>query len=262
MKKHELLIEAMKRYPFGTKFLSIAHKEKCISNGIFYFGAIDKENILTEVDSIGRYVYRAGKWAEIITEEKPKKIAVAITTEREYKLAQQHFKEKGFGFSDSMYSAWGKGIIYALYQKRTNWGLNKPDIQYTIVSFPDFAKEVGIRIPLLVSEDGFDLYEGDEYYNVWQNALNTKWNLGANVKLEFADACIKEPARFKAFHSKQSALKWIDEQNKPKEILLFQNSKPTMITKYGFSTEHYQKYSVDFTLEELEQIYNAIKSLK
>lgn len=35
-----------------------------------------------------------------------------------------------------------------------------------------------------------------------------------------------------------------------------------MITKDGFITEHYQKYSVYFTLEELEQIYNAIKSLK
>ena len=226
-KKWELLKHAYDNYPKGTKFLSIAHKEKCISNGIFYFGAIDKENILTEVDSIGRYVYIAGKWAEIIAEEKPKsildgKVVIQVNNEREFKLLMEHFESKGWILNNGIKPTDQEfsGKCWVTYKNRSDFKYREEYLDITVIPFSEFAKEVSIEVPkfIMKSEDGVDLYEGDEY--VYVLFAGGKWSISTSnfCGMYSYSFCIKERKTSKAFHSKENALKWIDEQNKPKEI--------------------------------------------
>ena len=90
-----------------------------------------------------------------------------------------------------------------------------------VVQFADFAKEVGIKVPVFVmkSEDGVDLYDVDECYNVEiKNGIaSLSKNLFKNLFPCLSSSYfITRPTEYKAFHSKENALKWIEEQNKPK----------------------------------------------
>ena len=145
MKKHELLIEAMKRYPFGTKFKG-AEGDEFISSGIF---TMVNGNILK--DDYGLvYNNLTKKWSEIITEE--------------------------------------------------------------------------TRIPLLVSEDGVDLFEGNYYFNVQLvGGNNKKWKLISEIPstgLNDKHFVFHTPNECKAFANKQAALDWIEQANKPKSKTL------------------------------------------
>ena len=148
------------------------------------------------------------------------------------------------------------------------WG----DVEYRdkiiAVMFYNKHTEVWAETPVFVmtSEDGLPLYDGDTYYCATKER---EWFLIKNNK-EFT--CIIKPTSaavdmvdtHKAFSTKEAAEAWIKENNKPKEIYLFQDTDhPTKVTKDGFGSETSKsRYDVSLTGEQLEQVYEAYKSLQ
>lgn len=268
MKKHQILLKAMEMYPFGTKFKSIAHKEECVSNGVFYFSDNDMEDginygLLTKVENIGRYVYRSGEWAEIVNP----KIAVKVENEKEFKALMKYY--------DSM--EWeSKNLIELSFIHKYGWNdvitfhddfFAHPNVEdnYEIIPFYEFAEQHGIKLPLLVSEDGVVLYEGDIYYCVYLTGGN--WELMNNNKertsvlSEMANV-IMMPTHYKAFSTKQAALDWIEAQKpKEKEIWLFDKGQKALITKENIILLRNGSYKIVLRHSDIEDILHAIKSL-
>lgn len=71
---------------------------------------------------------------------------------------------------------------------------------------------------LIKSEDGVDLYHNDDV--CWVIKTYDKWQYEYNLRIcdTNASLCLKNPETYRLFHSKENALKWIEEQNKPKEL--------------------------------------------
>ena len=133
---------------------------------------------------------------------------------------------------------------------------------YKIITFADFAKEHNIKLPILTSEDGVDLYEDDEYFRVYKEY--DKWQLSKGTFPTYSEmTAINANERCKAFHTKEAALKWIEEQ-KPKEILLFEDTPaPTTVSLTGLKAKHISYgYEYTCTSQELEKIWEAYQSLK
>jgi len=140
-----------------------------------------------------------------------------------------------------------------------------------------WAEIVSDRKPLLTSEDGVDLYEGDKLFEVNKRNGNSNWylvdadnGLGYwTVKANAGNWNLGEKEGFvsKAFSSEESALKWIEEQ-KPKEIVLFKDDEVSaVITKHKIkfnptTPELLNKWDgFIVSANELEQIYKAYKEL-
>lgn len=151
-----------------------------------------------------------------LLEGKKEKIVVRVDNEKEFNAIEKYRLSLGFNKST------GKGDMeFPLsMQIEKKWGHTHVSGEntylkdYKIIPFSEFAKEHGIRVPLLVSEDGVELFEGDEYTcvynhdNVWY-----KGNDGLILKPE--NNCIDNPQESKAFSNRQAALDWIEVQ-KPK----------------------------------------------
>lgn len=267
MKKHELLKYAYDNYPKGTKVKSIYDDTISISSGVFVLST----NIWCDLGDCSKdfdvYDFANKKWAEVVNP----RTAVIITNEFEYNQVKKAFKELRFGYSSSNYSAWGGQTIYAKCEYMLDWGVNLNDKEYTAVSFQDFAKEHNIRIPLLVSEDGVDLFEGDVYFNVQLvGGNNKKWKLISEIPstgLNDKHFVFHTPNEGKAFSTKQAALYWIEEANKPKEIIVSPNSNyPITVTKDGASIDISKKPcpdgNIDINLLEIAEINKALKQLE
>jgi len=101
----------------------------------------------------------------------------------------------------------------------------------TIITEPE-------RKALLVSEDGFNLYEGDEYWDVNNGILKKGWNLSNEMKSDQSpymlfntSAPVTSPDKHRAFKHKENALKWVEEANKPKEIEIEFSNGSVILTK-------------------------------
>jgi len=161
------------------------------------------------------------------------------------------------------------GVFYA-----DKFGVKDSETHYFIFGSGKWAEivtEEPKRVPLLTSEDGVDLYEGDEYYRA--EIFQGKWNLSDYTNnyiindLKPSHAVVHSPEMSRAFSTKESALKWIDEQ-KPKEIVLFKDDEVSAVV-----TKHKVKFNPTnpdllnkwdgfiVSANELEQIYKAYKEL-
>lgn len=222
------------------------------------------------------------------TEDKPKsildgKVAIQVNNEREFKLLMEHYENKGWSTSNYRYYEFNKFSEYKDNFHFMTTELYVTDNGYTIVPFEDFAKEVDIEVPkfIMKSEDGVDLYIGDKFYHIklttngW--AMNTLLNYDDNaftINKEFNHLVKIMPQFNKAFSTRQSAeqfikenaLKWIEEQNKPKEIevpLYFMNQTATVTA----NCEVHISDTRDITYAKLSHgdihdIQNAINKLK
>ena len=91
---------------------------------------------------------------------------------------------------------------------------------WVVVYVADNKTEITIKelIKIIVSEetelpkteDGFDLSENQEFWNVYKKEV---WLLGGKWKHHSLNAFIIKPNTFKAFHLKENALNFIKEQN-------------------------------------------------
>jgi len=107
---------------------------------------------------------------------------------------------------------------------------------YTVIPFSDFAKEHNIKLPLIKSEDGVDLYEGDEFTLVI--FYSGKWFRHGRFK----HTTYVEPSDFleiKKFKDDKAALDWIEEQ-KPKDIIISPSSGyPIIVRKNPICGDEY-----------------------
>lgn len=238
MKKHKLLEKAMRDYPAGTSFKSLYHGTECVSTGIFYISDgvfSDAAALRCDINGVGRalYCFVRDEWAEIIP-DKPKsilKVAVRIENEREFELVKDwKFKKsiKTRGDYDSMCYMYpeDKGVFFIYLD---NDAYDSEDVAidkgYNIIPFESFAAEVGMKAPVFVmqSEDGVDLYEGDDYHRAWYEKEKSKWFYDSCTNLNSMHAVCRtddNAKQAKAFSTREAAEKWIEEQNRPKSVTI------------------------------------------
>lgn len=110
---------------------------------------------------------------------------------------------------------------------------------------------------VMTSEDGEKLYVGD---TSWVPQLDEDDELSGQV-LDFSVYETSKTDTSIRFKSKKLAEEWVD---KHMAIYLFQDSEnPCKVTKNGFGAETgKRRIDINYTGEELEQIWNAYQSLK
>lgn len=211
-------------------------------------------------------VYRAGKeisFKQLIrmilenqAEDQPKKSIldgkrIEVNNEREFKLLMDHYESKGWRWAlGELPNEYNPKIFpcYIVYNNGFSWresALNFP--KYSIVPFSDFAKEVGIKVPVFVmkSEDGVDLYEGDSAEWVVRHSINGIYRYLYNLTIDESHitGCLAEGKYF-LFSTKEAAEKWVKEKNEPEEIevdsygLIFKVNKTGSVTSRGEADPH------------------------
>lgn len=212
MKKHELLKKAYDEYPKGTIFKNMATQKQVESCGNFTFSKTTSAHIWIYDTMASDLVYNdmTGKWAEIV---KPK-IAVLVTTEKEVNAI---CKFKAWSYPVTAWLGKCDCVVYLdgpflEYNKLSEH--NEQDLEnYKLIPFDEFAEEHRIKLPLITSEDGFDLYIGSKYFTV--RIFDLKYSKDTPYLLSDEDEIIYHPDQYKAFSTKQAALSWIEAQ-KPK----------------------------------------------
>ena len=292
MKKHQLLEKAMRDYPAGTRF---TWKNDTIpyiatSNGIFHF----HEQSIVMQSSDTYVVFNGNQWAEIVQEHpliiavknlgKPESIlsgkcAIQVNNEREFKLLMDNYKSKGWKWNGGSYTDYTpRNMEFNTAIEYSNFFVYDCDPDnWVIIPFSDFAKEVGIEVPVLVmrSEDGADMYVGDDNYGA--EFINGKWELDlffdndsseyVPYKMSLTSSDLHSPQRYRAFSTKEAAESWIKEQNKPKEIVISSNSTyPIHVCDSGAcivceDTENHIS-NILLSAQEIQEMYTALKSLK
>lgn len=154
-----------------------------------------------------------------------------------------------------------KSNEWLLFNNQKDWicGTENTGENREIVTFKELIKLlVNAKKPLLISEDGVELFDGDNYH--YAHFRDGKWvYLGLCDGLRSSYLEVEQPSIAKAFSSKQAALDWCEEQNKPKEIELEFGDVVLTITKNGVS---FNKDVVSLNTKIIEKIAKAIKQLK
>lgn len=271
MKKHQLLEKAMRDYPKGTvaRFKSAPGIDHT-SDGIFKLLDVNQNGKIGVFSGSGlNCFYSEGEWAVPVTPSiLSGKCAIQVNNEREFKLLMEHYEAKGWkaitntnSTSISYHTNKPKEVEYKngfTYMCDSSYPVKTfKDHGYTIIPFSDFAAEVGISVPMFVctSEDGVDLYEGDDFSYAFIGE-DKKWQLGRPTrKIVKGD---KNQNWLKNFSTKQAAELWIKEANKTKEIRLTDNNCNTyaIVNGNGFIA-HVNRYNS----AQLEKIYNAHQEL-
>ena len=223
MKKYEKLKYAYDNYPKGTKFLNLGCDfiRETISSGIFHLDEYGVRDPTTYSYVLGT----EGVWANIIPESiLSGRCAIQVNNEREFKLLMEHYDSKGFVSGSGNNSINPKSYPVIVPYEQSFW-IKTPIMicNYRLTSFLDFAKEIGIEAPpvfVMTSEDGVDLYEGDDYFRAGRDKANASGDfvLFETKKIKSCHFVCMYPDTDKAFSTKHSALDWIQKQNKPKEV--------------------------------------------
>jgi len=226
-KKWKLLKKAYDNYPKGTKCQWVEFGSVMNCHGEYHFS---NEYGVTRIhDRDGYAIFDGQDWAEIITEKPASildgKVAVQVNNEREFKLLMEHYESKGWNASNgnSVKNIEKLNIDSGLQNDLWKYGqgfhaVNVNISSWNIISFADFAKEVGITAPVELgkSEDGVTIYENDPLQSVW--IRDNKYELG--MYHEHAKGNIYGTNTRKFFSNKEAAEKWIEEHNKPKQIVI------------------------------------------
>lgn len=260
------LEEAKQKYPKGTKFKQMTSKQHITSSGEFEIGeygvtkaVYDKVNY----NFVFKHNNEGVEWAEIVTE----KIAVKVENEREFKALMNYYDETFGGvFLSQAYVPNSSGQTFIAFQKdylqleiKCNYGFTLDKYNFNGVTFHDFAKEHNIKVPLIISQDGVELFEGDSYHRVYFNSKKWIYNMYWN-NLEEDNFIITDPDKFKAFSTKESALKWIEDQ-KPTSIglTLDNGSKATV---FDIGQVNFDKPRSFLLNSDIQAIAKAMEDLK
>lgn len=268
MKKHELLKHAYDNYPKGVKFESTNGKEYT-STGNFtcwqeHFNNASHKMSVWRINESGRpegmvYDGETKDWAEIVNP----KIAVKVEKEKDFHALMKHYDGLGWEWNSG-----DKPLVEneflplrvkskITFENYFSYYINSHK-QYKEVSFPDFAKEHNIKLPLIKSEDGVWLYEGDTYFMFdYDKGISGRFDdfRGAGFKATSfpINGYKKQPV---IFSDKKSALYWI-EAKKPKKIILEFGAYKFTVTKDKVNV----CYGDSDTDIDLELINNALKEL-
>ena len=273
MKKHQLLEKAMRDYPAGTIFksaLTPSFNKTHISSGIFEFNRGSVACVINEERWFVWYDLK-DTWAEIVHPEPEKaglldgKCAIQVSNEREFKLLMDHYEGKGWKWCSGLKPNENVKVKFPtsiFYGNEFYWDLCDGTNE---VTFEDFAKEVGIDVPVYImdSEDGVPLYHYDDYHWVHYNQNKSTWiyrEVVYNSAPSASNPAFCDPKNSKAFHSKEAAEAWIKEQNKPKEVIVKLHGGYTVRVEKDKATFAINNFGI--TGEELEEIYQTYKSLQ
>jgi len=273
-----LLEKAMRDYPAGTKFKSSRSSNETISSGKFHI-LDDSEGIDVVMDG-GGFIRYNGKWAEIIPSEPEKtglldgKCAIQVNNEREFKLLMEYYYYiKQWTYFDGEMETRNMKFPTCVYYKdkyARSSESNAIDHGYTIIPFEGFAKEKGIDVPVYImdSEDGVPLYCGDNAHAVYRKYEGGKnqgdWYYDGRIPLksgiQYTFMEIESVDKSKAFSTKEAAEKWVEEQNKPKEVVVKLHGGYTVRVEKDKATFAINNFGI--TGKELEEIYQTYKSLQ
>lgn len=173
----------------------------------------------------------------------PKKIAVKVENEKEFKVGDYVY------IKDATLCCFGarnkRGVIVDTSSKFSR-GLDENDeFDYKIKIEGEIWAVKGvfekINPPLLTSEDGVDLYEGDEFYIVEDFKLSewdvTKHKNHFDRRIFIADILSFPLPKGKPFSTKEAALDWI-EAKKPKQKVLEYGAYKFTIKKDSVNVSH------------------------
>lgn len=160
-----------------------------------------------------------------------------------------------------------KGIIVSNDTIANRGMLEAEDYDYKIAIDGEVWRVKGEFEPakfVMRSEDGVDLYEGDNYHRAYAYE-NGVWIYDFCEKLAL-NHVVCNPAissLAKAFSTKEAAEKWIDEQNKPKsvQVPLF-NTNMAMVSKDKIDIIDVIGASISLKPSDIEDMLHAYKSLQ
>ncbi|RZJ89602.1 MAG: hypothetical protein EOO20_10505 [Chryseobacterium sp.] len=140
------------------------------------------------------------------------------------------------------------------------WLLSRLKEKHKQITFGDLV-DLLQRKPLLISEDGVPLYEGDEFVFV-NRAPKEGYYIndyhGKMYILSEESMCFKSSEKYLVFSSRQAALDWIEAQ-KPAETILFEEETVRVkVDANGFKCiAESDERTFKFSGEDLKKIYNA-----
>ncbi len=149
-------------------------------------------------------------------------------------------------------------------ESNDGWNIHDAENKNHVFSthYNKWAELVEKKEPLLVSEDGVELFEGDKF---WYCLLGSgKWTRGCEpISLCGLCGVINAPETHKAFSTKEAVEKWITEHNKPKEIevKLSISGNTAEVTEKGVTLLSEQSTSFYLNVEEFNNISHALKQL-
>lgn len=270
MKKHELLKHAYDNYPKGTLATWYKNKDdqfytEFISTGIFDFDDDGDIFIVYPNKDDVEYVFIQNDWATVIQAKTISilsgKCAIQVNNEREFKLLMEHYDGKGWKWYQNQKpleyggdnQTWPRVITYEDEFVFTTKGQEIP--------FADFAKEVGIEVPVFVrkTHDGINLYVKDDCYVPQSAPKGYSHFTMISARIEW-----KDNTNSHFFHSKEAAEAWIKEQNKPSVIRLKLDGGEAIVTKDKITIHLGKEAGRGYHMEatEIEPIYAAYKSLQ
>lgn len=160
--------------------------------------------------------------------------------------------------SSGVFIFWGNSLMMEK-DERTHFTVYELDLN-------KWAELVEKKEPLLVSEDGVELFEGDEFWHVIN--FNNRTELGIKNPIKLNDAELKVALsnldENKIFSTREAAEKWISEQKKPKEIEVKMSvfkENYALVRKDGVHLMSETSLRFCLSKEDLENIYNTYKSL-
>jgi len=195
----------------------------------------------------------------------PAKIAVKVDNEKEFNALMKYYDSLGWkwcgGMNPLYYLENGdvntENFPFCIqYNDLFKWNLRED--KYQIIPFTDFAKDKGIKVPLLVSEDGVELFKGDEFWHVCVGNNSSSLGHYNPIKLNgLVGTPYNEQGKF--FSTKQAAIDWIESQ-KPKEVTVkLTNHIEALINKNGlvkFNAPVFRMGKLD-----IEAIYKTMNEL-
>lgn len=158
------------------------------------------------------------------------KVAIRVNDEHEFKALMKHYEDKGWKCDPETVipDIVRRYPAYVRYENFYGMAFSQhvyTKLGYEYVDFPKFSAHVGIEVrkPLLRSEDDVDLFEGDWF---WEASNHDGYGVFMVYALQYqitdnSRVCVY-PDNHKAFSSREAAEAWVAEQNRPKEIVLFE----------------------------------------
>lgn len=207
-----------------------------------------------------------GQLIDLLNE--PKKIAVRVENEKEFKALMKYYDSLGWkSWNDHdierSHNA-GEAIDFHDNYRSAIIEIQEMD-RYQIIPFSEFAEKHNIKLPLITSEDGVDLYEDSDIHIVWKDGSGWEFdNSHKGFKSDdggwYVNPEIVQPER-KIFSTKQAALDWIEAQ-KPKEI--------QYVSEFGIKCQITKEETLlncscgcfSITKKDIEEINKALKEIE
>lgn len=219
MQKYKLLEKAMRDYPAGTIARFNGTLPDHTSTGIFRITDINHNGDIQVMANNGLDCFYAdGVWATPIPLLSGKNV-VTVTNPRQFKILMDHYGEKGWkgiGGATAEYlyeylnnSKYPKNISYHDRFESFVKGEEDEYQEYNITSFFEFAEFIGVDVPVFVltSNDGVDMYVGDDCYLAFLDDSKMRYK---NVPAVISHVIYSS----EVFYSEDNAAKWIEEQTK------------------------------------------------